>query len=243
MYVIDNPKEALINLGNGFYENGKNCIGDILSCGSGFLQNLGNGLINTTEFITTGFGASDELNDYFGMDMKTWTAMIGGFKVADSTTDIFGKPVKKGANEATDILENAVKNKGKNVNNNLNSNTNNNANNWNNNGNDGIVVARGENVKNIITDNKAKKIFGTREGHIIDTPQNRELLTNVANDANNILGNDKFGNTWSAKLLDTGEQVWTQTRNGQIINGGINKVPKQFNSETGLSSPIRPNWK
>lgn len=53
----------------------------------------------------------------------------------------------------------------------------------------------------------------------------------------------KFGNTWSAKLLDTGEQVWTQTRNGQIINGGINKVPKQFNSETGLSSPIRPNWK
>ena len=39
------------------------------------------------------------------------------------------------------------------------------------------------------------------------------------------------------------EQVWTQTRNGQIINGGINKVPKQFNSETGLSSPIRPNWK
>jgi len=109
--------------------------------------------------------------------------------------------------------------------------------------NDGIVVAGGENVKNIITDNKAKKIFGTREGHIIDTPQNRELLTNVANDANNILGNDKFGNTWSAKLLDTGEQVWTQTRNGQIINGGINKVPKQFNSETGLSSPIRPNWK
>lgn len=122
-------------------------------------------------------------------------------------------------------------------------NSNNNANNWNNNGNDGIVVAGGESVKNIITDNKAKKIFGTREGHIVDTPQNRELLINIANDTNNILGNDKFGNTWSAKLLDTGEQVWTQTRNGQIINGGINKIPKKFNSETGLSSPIRPNWK
>ncbi|ASM35178.1 putative filamentous haemagglutinin, intein-containing protein [Campylobacter sputorum subsp. bubulus] len=96
---------------------------------------------------------------------------------------------------------------------------------------------------NIITDNKAKKIFGTREGHIIDTPQNRELLINVANDTKLVLGKDKFGNTWSAKLLDNGEQVWTQTRNGQIINGGINKTPKNFNSETGLSSPIRPNWK
>uniref|UniRef100_UPI000691F5F9 hypothetical protein n=1 Tax=Campylobacter sputorum TaxID=206 RepID=UPI000691F5F9 len=100
-----------------------------------------------------------------------------------------------------------------------------------------------KNIVNIITDNKAKKIFGTREGHIIDTPQNRELLINVANDTKLVLGKDKFGNTWSGKLLDNGEQVWTQTRNGQIINGGINKTPKNFNSETGLSSPIRPNWK
>ncbi|MBF6675137.1 hypothetical protein, partial [Campylobacter sputorum] len=83
-----------------------------------------------------------------------------------------------------------------------------------------------KNIVNIITNNKAKKIFGTRDGHVIDTPQNRELLMNVANDTKLVLGKDKFGNTWSSKLLDNGEQVWTQTRNGQIINGGINKTPK-----------------
>ncbi|MDY6120115.1 MAG: hypothetical protein SPI03_02065 [Campylobacter sputorum] len=43
--------------------------------------------------------------------------------------------------------------------------------------------------------------------------------------------------------MNSGEQIWVQTRNGQVINGGINKEPRIFNSETGLSSPTRPNWK
>ncbi|WP_144409972.1 hypothetical protein [Cupriavidus basilensis] len=94
-----------------------------------------------------------------------------------------------------------------------------------------------------LTENRAVKMFGEREGHIHDTPENRELLSSVANDPAKTLGSDRFGNVWSGKTLPNGTQVWTQTRNGQIWNGGINKTPKTFNQNTGLSSPIRPGWK
>jgi|GEM_PF-4014628 len=94
-----------------------------------------------------------------------------------------------------------------------------------------------------IKENFSKKIFGDREGHLPDTPANRQLLENVANDQATTLGPDKFGNQWSAKTLEDGTQVWTQTRDGNIINGGLNESPIQYNPETGLSSPIRPNWK
>jgi len=94
-----------------------------------------------------------------------------------------------------------------------------------------------------IKDNRAKKIFGERDGHLPDTPQNRRLLQDIANDPETTLGPDKHGNIWSAKILDDGTQVWTQTRNGEIINGGLNKTPRVYNPETGLSAPTRPNWK
>ena len=96
---------------------------------------------------------------------------------------------------------------------------------------------------NTIKDNFAKKIFGDREGHLPDTPENRQLLENVANDPATTLGPDKFGNEWSAKTLDDGTQVWTQTRDGNVINGGLNESPQSYNPDTGLSSPVRPNWK
>ncbi|WP_228568926.1 hypothetical protein [Campylobacter sputorum] len=41
-----------------------------------------------------------------------------------------------------------------------------------------------KNIVNIITDKKTKKIFGIIEGHLIDTSQNRKLLTEVANNKN-----------------------------------------------------------
>lgn len=55
-----------------------------------------------------------------------------------------------------------------------------------------------------IKENFAKKIFGDREGHLPDTPANRQLLENVANDQATTLGPDKFGNQWSAKTLEDG---------------------------------------
>lgn len=60
----------------------------------------------------------------------------------------------------------------------------------------------------VLTDNRPTKIFGTRDGHIADTPAKRTLLTDVANDPTTTLGTDKFGNTWSGKTLSDGTQVW-----------------------------------
>ncbi|MDO4795655.1 MAG: hypothetical protein Q4A28_06935 [Brachymonas sp.] len=95
----------------------------------------------------------------------------------------------------------------------------------------------------VLKENRAPKIFGNREGHLPDTPENRNLLLNVANDSSTTLGKDKLGNTWSAKTFPDGSQVWVQTRGGQIWNGGLNNPPKSFNPTTGLSSPTRPGWK
>lgn len=83
-------------------------------------------------------------------------------------------------------------------------------------------------------------IFRDVAGHLPDTSANRQLLQGVANDPKGSMGTDQFGNTWSAKTLPDGTQVWTQTRNGQIINGGLNQTPRAFNPQTGLSAPVRP---
>lgn len=79
-------------------------------------------------------------------------------------------------------------------------------------------------------------IFRDAEGHIPDTPQNRELLIELANDKFSILGPDRHGTVWSAKILSDGAQSWVQTRNGVIINGGINAEPKSYDPERSLAS-------
>lgn len=95
----------------------------------------------------------------------------------------------------------------------------------------------------ILSTNRVDKIFCDREGHISDTPENRALLLDVANDPKTALGSDVHGNMWSARILPDGTQVWTQTRNGQLWNGGVNRTPLSFDPKTGLSSPTRPGWK
>ncbi len=77
-------------------------------------------------------------------------------------------------------------------------------------------------------------IFREAEGHIADTPENRALLLEVANDPAGSLSTDRYGNDWSARILEDGRQVWTQTRNGKLINGGINDTPRLANLQTGL---------
>ncbi|MGH9473703.1 MAG: RHS repeat domain-containing protein, partial [Terriglobales bacterium] len=79
-------------------------------------------------------------------------------------------------------------------------------------------------------------IFREAEGHLPDTPENRALLENVANDPANSLGTAANGTSWSARTLPDGQQVWVQTRGGRIVNGGIiNDTPRTSNPSTGLS--------
>ncbi len=80
-----------------------------------------------------------------------------------------------------------------------------------------------------------RHIFRDARGHLRDTAASRRLLQEVANDPAATLGTDRFGNVWSARILDDGTQVWVQSRNGVIQNGGLNQTPRGFNSDTGLA--------
>ncbi len=84
-------------------------------------------------------------------------------------------------------------------------------------------------------DSQLEHIFEDRPGHLPDTPENRNLLIDVADDPAATLGTDRFGNEWSARTLDDGTQAWVQTRDGIVQNGGLNLEPRTFNSDTGLS--------
>ncbi len=93
-----------------------------------------------------------------------------------------------------------------------------------------------------IPHDRAGHIFSKqgRPGHLPDTPENRQLLINTASDRANFLGTDKFGNDWYAKITPDGKQVWVQVRGNNIINGGLNEVPRSWHPETGPSSPTKP---
>ena len=78
-----------------------------------------------------------------------------------------------------------------------------------------------------------KHIFRREAGHVADTPANRQLISDVANNAANRLGTDKFGNVWSAATRSDGSQVWVSTRNGVIQNGGVNTTPRVFTDFVG----------
>ncbi len=56
----------------------------------------------------------------------------------------------------------------------------------------------------------------------------------MANNLENFLGTDKYGNEWYTKILEDGRQVWVESRNGSIFEGGINETPKPWNPNTGL---------
>lgn len=90
--------------------------------------------------------------------------------------------------------------------------------------------------KNMIPDNNSiiKHIFRDAEGHIPDTPENRALLEDVVNTPPNLCGIDEYGNEWYTKILEGGKEVWVESRNGNIFEGGINERPKPWNPGTGL---------
>lgn len=79
-----------------------------------------------------------------------------------------------------------------------------------------------------------KHIFRDEQGHILDTPENRQRILDVANDPANYLGKDRWGNDWYAKISENGTQTWVRAQNGVINNAGVNDVPREWDPETGL---------
>lgn len=87
-------------------------------------------------------------------------------------------------------------------------------------------------------DAQLKHIFRDKEGHLLDTSENRKLLLDLANDIEYHVGNDKWGNDWNVRLNDDGTQDWVRSMSQVINEGGRNQNPKPWNSETGLYQNI-----
>ncbi|MGN9163740.1 hypothetical protein ACTNDY_00445 [Tissierellaceae bacterium HCP3S3_D8] len=92
-----------------------------------------------------------------------------------------------------------------------------------------------------INEKQKDHIFRDADGHFAeDNLSNRQKLEDVVNNGENYLGKYRFGNDWYTKTSVDGTQTWGKVRNGSIENGGINKIPRSYNSQTGLSNPIKP---
>ncbi len=101
-------------------------------------------------------------------------------------------------------------------------------------------VEEHENSFKICEKNK-DHIFRDSDGHFLnDTPENRALIEHAANNKQNYLGTDMYGNKWYSEDLNDGRQIWASVRNNEIRNGGINNTPRIFDTKTGLSSPNKP---
>ena len=85
------------------------------------------------------------------------------------------------------------------------------------------------------SESELRHIFRQTERHVADTPENRGLLLDVANDVSARLESDQYGNTWAACVLPDGQQAWVRIRADTILNGGINATPRKFNPRTGLN--------
>lgn len=85
-------------------------------------------------------------------------------------------------------------------------------------------------------DAQIKHIFSGKEGHLEDTPSNRKLLTDLANNKEKFIGTDKYGNSWNAEINSDGKQNWVRYQNGTINEGGQNQVPRQWDNETGYNN-------
>lgn len=89
-------------------------------------------------------------------------------------------------------------------------------------------------IKITFFEKNIKHIFRDKEGHLLDTLENRKLIIDVASDAKNFLGIDSHGNQWFVKILQDGQQIWASVRENLVRNAGINEIPKSFNGKTGL---------
>ena len=101
---------------------------------------------------------------------------------------------------------------------------------------DNIPEALKGTVKLPENDAQLKHIFRDARGQLKDTPENRRLLQELANDVHHHVGRDAHGNDWHFRELEDGSQLWTSSRNGIIQEGGLNNPPRPWNERTGLNN-------
>ncbi len=79
--------------------------------------------------------------------------------------------------------------------------------------------------------NKAQygHIMANRDGHLPDTPENRELLKEAGSNPENYVRNQN-GKELYAQQQPDGTEIWVEVSNGVIQNGGVNKTPR-YNTE------------
>ena len=83
-------------------------------------------------------------------------------------------------------------------------------------------------------DSQLRHIFENREGHLPDTPENRKLLQDLANDSTKYKGKDKYGNDWNVRMNNDGTQDWVRSQHQVINEVGRNRTPRHWDKETGL---------
>jgi hypothetical protein len=90
-----------------------------------------------------------------------------------------------------------------------------------------------------IDERRTLHILRDAEGHFReDSPVNRRALLEVASCPANLLGRDRFGNSWFAETRADGTQVWAQVRENTIVNGGLNRTPQDFYLPSQPPAPL-----
>ncbi len=87
-------------------------------------------------------------------------------------------------------------------------------------------------------DAQLKHIFRKEDGHLPDTPENRKLLLDLANDSTAHAGKDLRGLDWNARIYEDGSQLWVSSKDGVVQNGGINNPYRPWDSATGFSKNV-----
>ena len=93
-------------------------------------------------------------------------------------------------------------------------------------------------------DSQLKHIFRDEDGHLKDTPENRKMLLDLANDDKYHMGKDMYGNEWHIRINEDGSQDYTREMHQIINEGGKNRIPRPWDEMTGLNrNPAREERK
>ncbi|CAL7959830.1 hypothetical protein MIDIC_150002 [Alphaproteobacteria bacterium] len=77
-------------------------------------------------------------------------------------------------------------------------------------------------------DAQIKHIFRNDEGHVLDTPENRQKILDTVNDEKNFVKTDALGMKHYSKILEDGREVWVRVWKNSIRNAGINDIPIKY---------------